>query len=390
MFAAATNSSLMRSRRGAAAAKIIVSMVLALAAAFVVAVVILPAPARKPPPKRLAPVNVTAVEIEPIPNYRHTFKLPGSVEPNRVVSVAAEVAGRIEQVPCREGQPVKAGERLVLLNTDLLQAEYDRAQASMQFDAREATRVQDLVERGAATANELDQARTKAAASRAAFSAAKARLERAVISAPISGVLNRVPVEVGEYVSPGMPVAEIVEIDTAVVVADVPEQDIHYLRVGQSEEVEVDSLGRRRLVGTIRYIGELADPRARTTRVEIEVPNTDRLLRSGQIVTVVLLQRILEGVILIPLDSVIPLEKEYRVYVVEDGKAQPRTVKLGFFRGRSVRVLSGLAAGESLIVEGHHYVSAGQPVRLRSPVGGEAATSPASAPAEARRPGAEP
>jgi len=203
-------------------------------------------------------------------------------------------------------------------------------------------------------------------------------------------VLNRVPVEVGEYVSPGMAVAEIVEIDTAVVVADVPEQDIHHLRVGQSEEIEVDSLGGRRLTGKIRYIGELADPRARTTRVEIEVPNTDRLLRSGQIVTVVLLRDILEDVILIPLDSVIPLEKEYRVHVVEDGKAQPRTVELGFFKGRSVRVLSGLRAGERLIVEGHHYVSAGQPVRLRSPVGGEAATSPAAALAEAPGPGAEP
>ncbi len=381
MFAAA-----MHSRRGAAAAKVVVATVLLLAAAFVVVVAVLPAPARKPPAKRIAAVNVTAPPIEPILNYRDTFKLPGTVEPNRVVRVAAEVAGRIEKIPCREGQPCTSGERLVLLNTDLLQAAYDQAKASMQFDAREAERIAELVPRGAATTNELDQSRTKAAASGAAFNAAKAHLERAVISAPISGVLNRLAVEVGEYVSPGMTVAEIVDIDTAVVVADVPERDIHYLKVGQNEDIEVDSLGGKRLTGTVRYISELADAASRTTRVEIEVDNRGRLLRSGQIVTVVLLRRILDRVILVPLASVIPLEKEYRAYVVEDGKAQPRDVKLGFFKGRSVRVLSGLAAGDRLIVAGHHYVGPGQPVTLRRAQGG-AATSPASAPSGAERPG---
>ncbi|MGB2820289.1 MAG: efflux RND transporter periplasmic adaptor subunit [Phycisphaerae bacterium] len=376
-----------RRRRGGIRAAIVVTLVLLLGAGFVVVVAVLPAPATKLPSKRLAPVNVTAPPIEPIRNYRDTFKLPGSVEPNRVVRVAAEVAGRVESIPCREGQPCRTGEKLVLLNTDLLQAEYDQAKASMQFDAREASRMEELVGRGAATTNELDQARTKAASSQAALAAAKARLDRAVISAPIPGVLNRLPVEVGEYVSPGDAVAEIVDIDTAVVVADVPERDIHHLKVGQSEEVLVDPLAGTRVVGTIRYINEVADPRSRTTRVEIEVDNRRRLLRSGQIVTVVLLRRVLDRVIMIPLDAVIPLEKEYRAYVVEDGKAQPRTVKLGFLKGRSVSVLSGLDAGDRLIVKGLQYVGPGQPVALH-PANDPAATSPASAPGDAG-PGAQ-
>jgi len=384
--------------RGLGLAPVIVAVVLLAAAVFVAVVAILPAPGKKVPPKRVAPVNVTVRRIEPQRDFRDTFTLPGSVEPNRVVRVAAEVAGRIEKIPSREGRPCQAGDRLVLLNTDLLQAEFDRAKATMDFDAREADRMAALAARGSATSNELDQARTKAAASSAALDAARARLERAVISAPIDGVLNRLPVEVGEYVSPGDVVAEVVDIDTALVVVDVPERDIRHLKVGQREEVRLEALGSGRLTGTIRYISEVADPNARTTRVEIELDNTACLLRSGQIVLVRLLRRVLPEVILIPLDAVIPLEKEYRVYVVADGKAQPRAVKLGFLKGRRVQVLSGLAPGDRLITRGQYYCGPGQAVQARSedsagadsrPAGGRATNAdsrPASAPTAARVP----
>jgi membrane fusion protein (multidrug efflux system) len=245
------------------------------------------------------------------------------------------------------------------------------------------------VARGSATSNELDQARTKAAASRAALDAAKARLERAVISAPIDGVLNRLPVEVGEYVSPGDVVAEIVDIDTALVVVDVPERDIRHLKVGQREEVHLQALGSTRRTGTIRYISEVADPNARTTRVEIELDNTARVLRSGQIVMVRLVRRVLPEVILIPLDAVVPLENEYRVYVVADGKAQPRAVKLGFLKGRRVQVLSGLAPGDRLITRGQYSCGPGQPVQVREEDPREARSQPATAPADANAAPAE-
>jgi membrane fusion protein (multidrug efflux system) len=361
---------------------VIVAAILVAAVAFVVVVAVLPAPAKKVPSKERPAVNVTVLPIRPIARFRDNFVLPGSVEPNRTVRVSAEVAGRIEKILCQEGRPCGLKDKLVLLNTDLLKAEFDQAEAAKEFDRREVSRTEDAAARGVATANELDQARTKYAASLAALSAAKARLDRAEVLAPIAGVLNHLPVEVGEYVSPGMPVAEIVDIDTVLVVVDVPERDIRHLKVGDSQEIRADALGNERFTGKIRYISQLADQASRTTRVEIEVDNTHRRLRSGQIVTAHLLRRVLDNVIMIPMmRSVIPLEKGYRVYVVKDGKAQPRDVKLGFFKGRNVRVMpgSGLAAGDLLITDGHRYVGPSQPVSIRNGWDGPPASAPADA-----------
>ena len=169
-----------------------------------------------------------------------------------------------------------------------------------------------------------------------------------------------------------MPVATIVDVETVKVVVDVPERDVHYLAVGQADkpDILVGSREGRRLTGEITYISEVADNLARTTRVEISVSNARdekgrRPLRSGQIVKVVLTREVLDQAILIPLSSVIPLEDEHRVYIVNDSQAHERTVKLGFYRGNQVQVIGGdLAEGEKLIIRGQRYVAPNQTVRV--------------------------
>ena len=361
-------------------------LVVLAAAAFVVAVAVTPAPVKESPPQQIPPVNVRAMVIRPLAGMVDDVLLPGVLDPNRVVGVAAEVAGRIERIPSREGRPCDANDKLVLLNTDLLKADYDLANATKEFDAREQKRVADLVSSGVATPTEADQARTKAAASAARLESAEARLRRAVIVAPIAGVLNRLAVEEGEYVSPGQLVAEIVEVDPMLVVVAVPEREMGYLRVGDTHEVRVDALGGEKATGTISYISETADAATRTTRVELTVANPLRRLRSGQIVTVQLKRRTLRNQILIPLAAVIPLEEGKRVYVVDnDGLGRPCEVKLGFFKSQQgrvlVQVLDGLSAGDVLIVENPRYVGPGQPVNVVGWIGDPPATRPATRPA---------
>ena len=99
--------------------------------------------------------------------------------------------------------------------------------------------------------------------------------------------------------------------------------------------------------------------------MEITVNNDNRQLRSGQIVRAKLTRRLLRNVIMVPLSSIIPLENGKAVYVVDrEQKAERRLVELGFFKGRSVRILSGLDEGDQLIVAGHRYVGPGQPVTI--------------------------
>jgi len=380
--------------------QIVVPLIIVLIAGAAVGVVAL-LPPRKSTSQAISPspVNVVVEQVKVIPTMPDTFELDGGVEPNWVVKVAAEVPGRVERYAnfidadgkdtgraLKDGDPIRKGAGLMVLNTDLLAAEYNRIKAGCEFDQREFDRVKQAERGSVATQTELDLAATKLAVSKADLAAVKARLDRATIISPVSGVLNDLLVEVGEYVKDGRAVAEITDTDTVKVVVNVPEKDIGYLRVGQ-EQCVFDRLrgDLEGFDGRISYISELAEPLARTTRVEIEVPNKDRRLRDGQIVSVRLKRRDLTHAIMIPLDAVIPRESGHMVYLLVDGKAQPRKVKIDIDCIRGKRILvTGLSGGELLIVEGNWQVGPGQAVRevarvTAPPVrqGGRATTRPA-------------
>lgn len=354
-------------------ARIIVK--LAVAAVAIIALFVLaymPSPKQDVAPSEAPPVNVTVLPVTAEPKLPDTFDLPAVVEPNQIVTVAAEVAGRVERVGPREGALVQGGDLLMQLNTDLLQAEFERAQAQAKNAQTEFERQQGLVQGGAAPTRELDQAATQLAVNQASLQEVRARLQRARIIAPASGVLNDLPVEQGEYVQPGDPVAEIVQTDIVKVAVNIPERDVAFFSPGQTVAILADIKGRQQsFEGTITFISSVADQRTRSTRMEITLPNQDGLLHSGQIVRARLTRRVLEDAIVIPLLAVIPMEQGYTVYVVESSKAERREVQLGIIKGDHIQVVEGLTPGDQLIVSGHRFVAPGQNVRVVSPVSNE-------------------
>lgn len=366
--------------------RLIAALLVMAAAGVVVLLLLTPAPPKPAPEVAPTPVNVAVRMIEPLSELIDTLTLSAVVEPEVVVRVAAEVAGRVERYGLREralqwrgrefpagrtiaeGEPVEAGEILIHLNRELLQAAYDRAKAQYEYDEREYRRIADLFEREVTAKTEFDTARTRRDISRAALDEAERSLERTTIFAPTDGFLNRLAIEPGEYAVPGQNVAEIVALSRVKVAVDVPESEVHHLRVGDRAVVLARSPDQLELGGEIRYISELADTETRTSRVEIVVENPEHVLRSGQIVRARLTRRVLKDVIMIPLGSVIPLEEGRIVYVVNDDHAVRREVTLGLIEGREVEILEGLQAGDRLIVAGHRYVGPGQLVTVVSDI----------------------
>lgn len=314
------------------------------------------------------PVNVSVITVEARPEFPDTFELPAVVEPNEIVTVSAEVAGTVERIGPEEGWQVQAGTLLIELNTDLVQPEFEMAEAQLERDKIEYDRMAELVSLDATSKSDLDNAKTQLVISRARLEEVRARLGRTKIVAPTSGVLNDLLVEEGEYVQAGTAVAELVDTSVVKVVVDVPERDITFFEVGQRAEVVLDTRGQqeepRTLTGPITFISELADSQTRSTPVEIMLQNKDRALRSGQIVRVRLTRQVLKDAVLIPLLAVIPMEKGYAVYVVNSGKADRRDVELDIMQKDLVQVISGLEAGDQLIVAGHRFVGPGQKVRI--------------------------
>ncbi len=353
-------------RRNAVKAVIILAAI-----GILTAIMKMPAKKREAPATEAPPVNVKVMTVTAQPELADTFKLPAVVEPNRIVMVSAEVGGRIESIPPEEGSRVNTGDLLIKLNTDLIKPEFESAKAQVERDQTEFDRMTNLAKGSAATQRDLDNATSQLAISEARLEVIQARLERASIFAPTAGVLNDLLVEEGEYVDAGNPVAQIVDTDTVKVVVEIPERDIGFFAVGEKAEVFVDTKGQtdtkdqaKSLAGTISFISELADPRTRSTRMEITLGNKQRLLRSGQIVHVCLTRQILKDAILIPLLAVIPMEDSKAVYVVNSSQAKRREVDIDIIRGDQVQITSGLEPGDKLIIAGHRFVAPGQKVNI--------------------------
>ena len=344
-------------------------LIVVVALAALVIIGMKPAPDRTVEPTETPPVNVKTMEIAFESQFADAFVLPAVVEPNRVVTISAEVAARIERIPLEEGEPVDKGDLLIELNDELIRPQFDSAEAQVKRDEIEYERMQDLFQENATSRQDLDNAVVDLASSKAQLAEVRARLDRTEIFSPLTGVLNDLPVERGEYVGAGTPVAEVVDMAVVKVVVDVPERDIAFFAVGQEAGVllDLDSEGRDGSVtGMITYINELADPQTRSTAMEIMLDNGDRTLRSGQIVRVRLTRRTLDDAILIPLRAVIPQEEGYAVYVVVNSVAERRDIKLGIIKDDRVHVKEGLSPGQMLIVDGHRLVAPGQKVNIVS------------------------
>ena len=351
-------------RRNAAKVVIILAVI-----AILTVIAKMPPRKRDTPPAEVPPVNVTVMTVTAEPQLADAFDLPAVVEPNQIVTVAAEVAGRVEQVPAKEGSTVRAGDLLIQLNTDLLQPQFEIAKAQVERDQIEFDRMTSLFKQNAAPQRDLDNATTQLAISKAQLKEVSARLDRTRILAPMAGVLNDLLVEEGEYVQAGTSVAELVDTDTVKVVVQVPERDIPFFVTGQEAEIFADAKGQEKsLAGVITFISELADQQTRSTRMEITVQNKERILRSGQIVRARLTRRILQDAILIPLLAVIPMENGNAVYVVNSSQAQRREVEveLRIIKGDRVLVARGLEPGDELIIAGHRFVAPGQKVNVVS------------------------
>ncbi len=348
--------------------RLLIKLVIVVVAVIALVVVgAMPAPDREVPATEAPPVNVVVMDVVAEPAVSDMFTLPAVVEPNRVITVAAEVAARIERIPPEEGDPISAGDLLVQLNDDLLLPEFRGAAAQYKRDEIEFERMEALVKEDATPQQDLDNATVELAASEAKLAGVRAQLERTKIVAPAGGTLNDLLVEEGEYVQPGTPVAEIVDMNLVKVTVDVPERDVSFFKVGQEAEVLVQGMDREEsFTGTITYIDRLADSKTRSTPMEISLENGDQRLHSGQIVRVRLIRRILNGAIMIPLRAVLPQEEGYAVYIAVDGKTERRDVGIGFIQGDRVQVTRGLETGQKLIIDGHRLVAPGQEITIVS------------------------
>ncbi len=284
------------------------------------------------------------------------------LEPQRRAVLAAEGSGVVEQLAVERGQAVSRGQVLAAVDTRALAQQLAEAEALARQSQAQFERAQALYQRRSITQQQMLDAVTSRDVAEARLASARLDLAKSRVRAPWSGRVAETRVEVGDYVTPGQPVVELVEVDTLKVVAPVPASDVPHLAVGRPVTIRVDALPGERFEGRIVRLGAELDARSRTLDVEAEIANPGGRLRPGMLATMEVPRRTLEGALLVPLEAVVDLGEERALFVADGGVARRRVVELGPVLGERVVVAAGLAPGERVIVEGEERVAEGQPV----------------------------
>jgi len=338
-----------------------------------------------PPPPQ---VGVIKVEPQSLPLV---VDLPGRLEALRTAEVRARVTGIVEKRRFTEGSEVKQGQALYAIDSapyraarDSAKAQQARAQAALAQAKANLARNKPLAEARAisqqewqATEATYKQAVADVAAARAAVQQADLSLGYAAVRAPISGRIGRSQVSEGALVSQteGTLMATIQQVDKLYVNFTQPATDALRLQRQASEgKVGPASDTNVRVVledGTeyphpakLLFSDLTVDPTSGQVTLRAELPNPERALLPGLYVRVKIAQATIDNAALVPQQAVTRgSDRDTVMVVTADGKAAPRTVKLGGQQGSSWVVIDGLKAGEQVIVDGFQKMRPNAPVQ---------------------------
>lgn len=307
----------------------------------------------------------------------------GALTAKAAADVKSEYSGTVAEVSVLQWVQVKKGQPLARLDTREAVAQVQSAKAAAlqaevgaQRAARERERTDKLAEAGLATSQAVDEAQTAEAAARAAAAAAQAqqamaatRLEKAIIRAPIDGVVSERNVNVGDYVenmgSP-QPMFRIVDARVLELTASVPSVRMTELAVGQPLRFTSEALPGKEFSGAVSFINPAAEETSRTVKVKAEIPNDAGALKPGLFVKGRVVTGHRPGVLVVPRTALVTWDtvaKTGAVFVVEGGVGRRRTLRTGGTSGDVVEVLEGLKAGETVVTRGGFNLREGDKVR---------------------------
>jgi len=288
--------------------------------------------ARGPLVTAAAATRGTAVEI---------VYATGGVEPVRWSKVASLIRDRIVEICDCEGKTVAKGDLLARLDDSEVKAQLRDLKAREAFLNREMSRVSELIVRGAATTQAHEKAAMDLQQVQAQISVQEQKISDYTIVAPMDGVVLRRDGEVGEIAEVGQVLYRVGVPKPLQVVAEVNEEDIPRVQIGQTVLFRTDAFPDRRLEGKVSEITPMGDVAAKTFRVKIALPD-DTPLKPGMSVEANIVTREKPDVRLIPADAL----QGDAVFVLDGAHVRKREVKIGIRGTRQVEVLSGLTDGE--------------------------------------------
>jgi membrane fusion protein (multidrug efflux system) len=311
--------------------------------------------------KAPVPVNVASIASAPISSY---ISSTANVVAENEVKIVAESEGRIERLLVEEGDYVSQGATLATLMRGDAQMLREKARvrasnARIAFNRAKSLNTRDLMSQG-----DYEKIVMEKEVAEAELGEAEWRLAKTTIRAPFAGRVTERMVSAGQHLRPGDTLFTLTDYDPLIVRIFLPERDVIALKTGREVRMTLRAANEVTFQGRIRQISPVVDTATGTVKVTVEAVKPPDAVRPGAFVTVDIVRDTKLNAIRVPREAVIRELREAHVFVVEGTVAKRRDLTLGVEEGDFVEALSGLKAGEKVIIAGQGALRDGSPVKV--------------------------
>jgi membrane fusion protein (multidrug efflux system) len=307
------------------------------------------------------PVNAYIAHASYLANGIHSI---GSLVANEEVELTSEAAGKVVAINFQEGSHVKKGDLLVKINDDDLVAQLERAQFQLKLLTEQLERQRILLEKDAVSRESFDKVQTDYNMVAADISLYKARIEKTEVRASFSGVVGFRYVSEGSFIQPGTKVARLIDILLLKVEFSIAEKYVSLPLLGSDVTFGVDGFTQT-FRAKVYAVDPKLDTRTRSIALRAYYKNENELLFPGMFASITLITSQSENAIQIPTEAVVPEMNGKSVWIVRNGKAVSTPISTGVRSDLMIEVLSGIAAGDTVITTGLMQLTPGIPVQVQ-------------------------
>lgn len=276
----------------------------------------------------------------------------GMLAPFKEAKVLSVTSGNVQRLLFKLGDHVQHGQTLAVIDTRLLEIDLQKAESNVSKLKRDLQTYTELLEGSAATQEKVNDIRQSYNDAQNLSQQLRRQIADATIKSPIGGIIGNKAVEEGMYITAGGEIGSIVNLSQLKVEVYFTEAEVYQIKVGQKIKLTTDVYPDKPFYGTITFISPQAN-QAYNYQVEITANNDKNSpLRSGTFVYADFSKTTPQKVLLIPREALNASTQDASVYVVNNGKAVLRNIKVGAEFGGKIQVTEGLQAGDQIITSG--------------------------------------
>ncbi len=311
----------------------------------------------------MQPVSTITAQVAP---FEHVIDVKGTVDSRSTIQVSPQAGGRIVAINVISGQAVSKGQILFELDAEIILKGIEEVKVQLDFAKTLFEKQKRIYEQKAGSEIQYLTAKNQVESLERRLESLNEQLALTKVKAPTSGFADNVTGKLGEMAMPGMPLVTVVNTSDMRVNVDLSETFIATVSSGDPVRVDFPEISDT-LRTRINVVAKSVNPLSRTFRVEIPVRPVPANLRPNSTCRVLITDQVIPSTIAVPLAAVLSDNDGSYVFIRDEkGIARRKSVQTGLTSGNSIQVISGIAAGEVVVVRGATDIADGQAVRIEN------------------------